>query len=105
MEWLLLPLSFIAFGALFAYAGWTLLAEYRKHFRADPGAVMSVEVFLQILFHPAATAVFMGALGLFIGFWFCAIGLLILAFPLFIGVAQVINGAAMSLGFGRILPF
>ena len=40
----LAPFMFVALGALFIWLALVLLAEYRKAFMADPGAVMSLEV-------------------------------------------------------------
>jgi hypothetical protein len=45
----LMPLGFLALGALFCGFAWLLLVEYRKAFIADPLAVISTEVLGQIL--------------------------------------------------------
>jgi len=68
----------IALGAVLAYASLSLLGEYRRVFFNDPRAVMSVEVWLQVLFHPAATPGYLGVLVLFVGLWFLIAGLALL---------------------------
>ena len=45
----LMPLGFLALGALFCGLAWLLQVEYRKAFMADPLSVMSMEVLAQIL--------------------------------------------------------
>jgi len=45
----LMPLGFLALGALFCGLALLLLVEYRKAFMADPLSVMSMEVLAQIL--------------------------------------------------------
>ena len=92
--------GFLALGGLLCVGGWMLLREYRNVFLADPRAAMSVEVLLQILFHPAATAAFLGAMAIFFGFWFLALGLLFLLFPLFIKLWILIGAISTSLGLG-----
>lgn len=49
------------------------LTEYRKVFFANPREAMSLEVLLQLLFHPASTPALLSALLLVIGLWFLAI--------------------------------
>ena len=49
MHLFLMPLGFLALGALFCGVAWLLLVEYRKAFLADPLSVMSLEVLAQIL--------------------------------------------------------
>jgi hypothetical protein len=63
----LAPFMFVALGALFIWLALVLLAEYRKAFMADPGAVMSLEVLIVILRcgppgYVAVIALFGGAL-------------------------------------------
>jgi len=74
-----IPLGLIAFGAVLAVLGVLLLGEYRRVFFADPERTMSVEVFLQLLFHPAATPAYLGVVLLFAAAWFVIIGLFALA--------------------------
>jgi hypothetical protein len=94
-----LAIGSLILGALLTGGGLILLGEYKKVFFADPRATMSVEVLLQILMHPAATAPFVGAVGIFFGLWFLGIGLLIFLFPLAMEVQRVFNAALLSLGF------
>ncbi len=45
----LMPLGFLALGAVFVGLAWWLLHEYQKAFAVDPVSVMSLEVFGQLL--------------------------------------------------------
>ncbi len=74
------PLGLIAVGAVLAYASLSLLGEYRRVFFDDPRAVMSVEVWLQVLFHPAATPGYLGVLVLFLAVWLLIAGVVLLLF-------------------------
>ena len=75
-------LVFLLLGALLVWAGWSLLGEYRRLFLSDPRLVMAVEVLLQILFHPAGTAVFLGAIAILAGLWFLVMGIFVAVTPL-----------------------
>src|SRR3954470_5726408 len=68
------PIGLIAVGAALAYGGYLLLGEYRRVFVDDPRAVMSVEVWLQVLFHPAPTPGNLGVIALFLGLWLLIAG-------------------------------
>jgi hypothetical protein len=49
MEIVVPALGAIMFGGVLGYAGWCLFAEYRKAFFADPRAVMTLDVMVQIV--------------------------------------------------------
>jgi len=75
-------LVFLLLGALLVWGGWSLLGEYRKLFLSDPRLLMAVDVLLQILFHPAGTAVFLGAIAILAGLWFLVMGFAVAVWPL-----------------------
>jgi len=49
MHIIVVAVSSIGFGVVLGYAGWRLLSEYRKAFFANPRAVMTLDVLIQIL--------------------------------------------------------
>jgi len=69
-----LAFSAAIFGGIFVCGALAGLGEYRKLFFTHPREAMSLEVLLQLLFHPASTPAFVCAFALVIGLWFLAIG-------------------------------
>lgn len=69
-------LSLGAFGGLMVCVALAGLGEYRKLFSTHPREAMSLEVLLQLIFHPASTPALVSGLLLFVGLWFIAIPIL-----------------------------
>ena len=93
LESWLISAFFLAFGALFLLLAWVLLAEYREAFMANPRAIMSFEVFAQIL-HKGGPG-YIAAFGLTVGLAFFGIGAFTLVLnvvaPLFELVRQLLQ--------------
>src|SRR5260221_6255915 len=69
--------SAAVFGGIMICVALAGLSEYRKVFLANPREAMSLEVLLQLIFHPASTPALLSAFVLMIGLWFLAFGVLI----------------------------
>jgi len=87
----IVPLAFLAMGFLFVLVSLYALREYRTLFFSDPRTTMSVEVILQILFHPAAGPGYLASLALMVGSWFLIIGVMGILFLLSLLLGNLVN--------------
>ena len=89
LESWLIPVFFMGFGALFLLLAWMLLAEYREAFMANPRAVMSFEVFAQILNKGGPG--YIAAFGLTVGLAFFGIGAFILVLFVVVPLLELVR--------------
>ena len=85
----MIPVFFMGFGALFLLLAWMLLAEYREAFMANPRAVMSFEVFAQILNKGGPG--YIAAFGLTVGLAFFGIGAFILVLFVVVPLLELVR--------------
>jgi hypothetical protein len=91
MEGWSIPFGFLVFGALMMMVALAGLNEYRKMFFAHPREAMSLEVLLQLIFHPASTPALLSAFLLVAGISFLTIGIIIFLLMLGIEFGELAN--------------